>query len=144
MTEAKIEFIIQEEDVSQNENVYELCNASNYRKWIKLLPIEKTILFDNYNRKEYFTPIANVLLDNDTFTTGKKTGQKKRNTLIQFIPTISLDEFNEKTEWLYIFLINNRLVKIGGTRTGLKGRVSSYLCGHHIEERGKSGDCSKN
>ena len=35
------------------------------------------------------------------------------------------------------------IVKIGGTRTGLKGRVSSYLCGHHIEERGKSGDCSK-
>jgi hypothetical protein len=35
------------------------------------------------------------------------------------------------------------IVKIGGTRTGLKGRVSSYLCGHHIKERGKSGDCSK-
>lgn len=35
------------------------------------------------------------------------------------------------------------IVKIGGTRTGLKGRAVSYLCGHHIEERGKSGDCSK-
>jgi hypothetical protein len=40
-------------------------------------------------------------------------------------------------------VINDRIVKIGGTRTGLKGRVASYLCGHHIEERGKSGDCSK-
>jgi len=35
------------------------------------------------------------------------------------------------------------IVKIGGTRTGLKGRIASYICGHHIEERGKSGDCSK-
>ena len=39
--------------------------------------------------------------------------------------------------------MNDKIVKIGGTRTGLKGRVASYLCGHHIEERGKSGDCSK-
>jgi len=35
------------------------------------------------------------------------------------------------------------IVKIGGTRTCIKGRISLYLCGHHIEERGKSGDCSK-
>ena len=40
-------------------------------------------------------------------------------------------------------MINGRIVKIGGTRIGLKGRVISYLCGHHIKERGKSGDCSK-
>jgi len=40
-------------------------------------------------------------------------------------------------------VINDMIVKIGGTRTGLKGRVASYLCGHHIEERGKSGNCSK-
>lgn len=138
-----VEFVTEENDISQNENVYNYYETSNYKKWIKLLPINKTITFDEYDRKEYFISIANILLDNELFTTGKKSGQKKRNTLIQFVPTISIDEFNEKTEWLYIFLINNRLVKIGGTRTGLKGRVSSYLCGHHIEERGKSGDCSK-
>ena len=73
----------------------------------------------------------------------KKKGNKKRNTLIKFVPKISNEIFNKKTEWLYLFVINDRIVKIGGTRTGLKGRVSSYLCGHHIEERGKSGDCSK-
>jgi hypothetical protein len=63
--------------------------------------------------------------------------------MIKFNPIISSEDFNKKTEWLYLLVINNRIVKIGGTRTGLKGRVSSYLCGHHIEERGKSGDCSK-
>jgi len=38
---------------------------------------------------------------------------------------------------------NKKIVKIGGTRTGLSSRATSYLCGHHIKERGKSGDCSK-
>ena len=83
------------------------------------------------------------MLDTELFNSGKKTGTKKRNTLIQFIPKITDIQFNKKTEWLYLLTINDRIVKIGGTRTGIKGRVSSYLCGHHIIERGKSGDCSK-
>jgi hypothetical protein len=63
--------------------------------------------------------------------------------LIQFNPIIKTAEFNKNAEWLYIITINNRIVKLGGTRTGLKQRASSYLCGHHTTERGKSGDCSK-
>jgi hypothetical protein len=46
-----------------------------------------------------------------------------------------VDDFKEKKEWIYLFLINKRIVKIGGTRTGLSGRCASYLCGHHIQER---------
>jgi len=113
------------------------------KKWIKQIPINKTVLFEEYNRKNYFIPIADIVLDTELFTSGKKEGTKKRNTVIQFVSKISNEEFNKKTEWLYLLLINGRIVKIGGTRTGIKGRVSSYLCGHHIEERGKSGDCSK-
>jgi hypothetical protein len=41
-----------------------------------------------------------------------------------------------------MFTVNDKIVKIGGTRTGLKGRASSYLCGHHVPQRGKSGKCS--
>ena len=130
-------------DISGLPNITEIYESSIIKKWIKLIPVEKTILFDEYNRKEYFIPIADIILDSEEFTTGKKQGNKKRNTLIQFIPKISNELFNKKTEWLYLLIINNRIVKIGGTRTGIKGRVASYLCGHHIEERGKSGDCSK-
>jgi len=130
-------------DISGMENINEIYDASLIKKWIKLIPIKKTILFEEYNRKEYFIPIADIVLDNELFTTEKKQGQKKRNTLIQFIPKIPNEEFNKKNEWLYLLIINGRIVKIGGTRTGLKGRICSYLCGHHIEERGKSGDCSK-
>jgi hypothetical protein len=130
-------------DISKKENIKEIYETSLVKKWIKLISLNKTIDFDSYNRKEYFKPIANITLDTDIFLNGAKNGNKKRNTLIKFDSIISQKEFNKKTEWLYIFLINNHIVKIGGTRTGLKGRISSYLCGHHVQERGKSGDCSK-
>ena len=97
------------------------------------------ILFEDYNRRDYFSLVSQVILDEQLDVSGKK----KRNTLIKFIPTIDNTIFNKKNEWIYIFLINDRIVKIGGTRIGLKGRVASYMCGHHIKEREKSGDCSK-
>jgi hypothetical protein len=122
------------------ESLYESCPT---KKWIKLVPLDKTIPMESYNRKEHFIKVADIVLDDEIVMSGKKEGKKKRNTLIQFLPSISLDEFNKKTEWLYLLLINDRIVKIGGTRVGLKGRVMSYMCGHHIAERGKSGDCSK-
>lgn len=130
-------------DISGLDNFNELYENSPIKKWIKQIPINKTVSFEDYNRKEYFIPIADIILDNEVFPSGKKQGAKKRNTLIQFVPKISDEDFNKKSEWLYLLVINGRIVKIGGTRTGLKGRVASYLCGHHIEERGKSGDCSK-
>lgn len=130
-------------DISGLANINELYDGSLIKKWVKLIPIDKTIQFDEYNRKDHFIPIADIVLDNELITHGKKQGIRKRNTLIQFVPTISTEAFNKKTEWLYLLVINGMIVKIGGTRTGIKGRVASYLCGHHIKERGKSGDCSK-
>ena len=130
-------------DISGVANINELYESSLIKKWIKLIPSDKIIPFENYNRKDHFIPVADIILDNELFISGKKQGIKKRNTLIQFIPTISTEAFNKKNEWLYLLAINGMIVKIGGTRTGLKGRVASYLCGHHIEEKGKSGDCSK-
>ena len=130
-------------DISGLANINELYESSLIKKWVKLIPIDKTIPFKEYNRKDHFIPIADIVLDSELSTTGKNQGNKKRNTLIQFVPTISPEEFNKKNECVYLLVINDAIVKIGGTRTGLKGRVASYLCGHHIEERGKSGDCSK-
>lgn len=130
-------------DISGLANINELYESSLIKKWIKLIPTDKTIPFEEYNRKDHFIPIADIVLDSELFTSGKKQGNKKRNTLIQFVPIISNDTFIKKAEWIYLLVINGMIVKIGGTRAGLSGRVSSYLCGHHIKERGKSGDCSK-
>jgi UV damage endonuclease UvdE len=135
---------ISKKDISKKDNIQQLFNKSIYKNWIKLLPINKTIKLEDYNRKEYFTHVADIKLDNDIFTSGKNIGNKKRNTVIKFEPQIPNNELNEKTsEWLYLLVVNGYIVKIGGTRTGLKNRITSYLCGHHIKERGKSGDCSK-
>jgi len=126
-------------DISHNKNINKIYNDDKTKDWIKLISINSTISFDKYTRKDKFIQVANIVLDDEN----KSNGSKKRNTLIRFIPTISKKDFDEDIEWIYIFTINQRIVKIGGTRTGLKGRVGSYLCGHHIAERGKSGDCSK-
>ena len=121
-----IELIIEGEeqytnDISGLANINELYESSPIKKWIKVISTEKTILLDEYNRKDHFIPIADIVLDSEV----SSSGNKKRNTLIQFVPRISNELFNKKTEWLYLLVINDRIVKIGGTRTGLKGRVSS-------------------
>jgi hypothetical protein len=126
------------------KDIRELYNKSPYKKWIKLIPTHKTSPYEEYNRKENFIPVADIVLDGELHESGKNEGNKKRNTVIKFVPIISKEKFNEESiEWLYLFVIEGRIIKFGGTRTGLKGRVGSYLCGHHIKARGKSGDCSK-
>ena len=130
-------------DISGLSNIVELHALSTVKKWVKLIPLCKTILYSEYDKQSLFTKVANVSLDNEIARHGKNSGYKKRKTVIQFLPTIPAYEFDSNTsQWLYIFVINNRIVKIGGTRTGLKARCLSYLCGHHILERGNSGHCS--
>jgi hypothetical protein len=123
-------------DISGIVTIKELYEASAIKKWIKLIPKDKTILFEEYNKKTLFVPIADITLDNVMNTSGKKEGLRKRTTLIKlenFVKT----QIEEKKEWIYIITINNRIVKIGGTRDGIKNRFGSYLCGHHIPERKK-------
>lgn len=130
--------------IDKSIDIFKIYENDKTKNWIKLIQINNTADYDTYSKKDHFKLVANIKLDNEIHNKGKNKGRKMRNTLILFEPTIELKEFDEDTaEWIYIFTINNRIVKIGGTRTGLKGRVGSYLCGHHIKERGKSGDCSK-
>lgn len=110
-----------------------LQEQCSYKDWVKFIPMYDIVLFNNYNNKSYFREVADISLNNED----------KSSTLIKFNNLISKTEFNSKNEWLYLFTIDDVIVKIGGTRTGLKSRASSYLCGHYIKERNKSGDCSK-
>lgn len=95
--------------------------------WIKEICFENELSFISYKRKNDFIHVSNVELDLEI----------KRQTVIKFVPVISQELFNTKKEWIYLFTINDKIVKIGGTRNGLKDRCGSYLCGHHIKERGK-------
>lgn len=38
---------------------------------------------------------------------------------------------------VYIMTYNDYIIKIGGTKVGMQGRITSYLCGHCIPERKK-------
>ena len=67
-----------ENDISENENMIELYENSVYKKWIKLISMNKTVLFDEYNNKEYFLPVVDIVLDDGFFTNGKKKGEKKK------------------------------------------------------------------
>jgi hypothetical protein len=126
-------------DISNNNNVDELFKNDNTNKWIKLISTDKIIKFSDYDKKDYFHLVANIVLDNDV----DKNGKKKRKTLIKFEPTIDITDFNNPDEWIYVFTINDLIVKFGGTRKGLKNRSGSYLSGHQIKERGGSNSCSK-
>lgn len=130
------------EDISGLENINELYESSLIKKYIKKIPKDNTIDFETLPQKVYFNLIADIVLDTEISENGKSKGKKKRNTLIK------LDNFNKslidkKKEWIYIIVVNNRIVKIGGTRSGIKDRFGSYLCGHHIAERKKSGKASE-
>ncbi len=122
----------------QTVTIDQLINGLPNKKWIKQLILEDELELEEFIFSVQFIKVADIVLDNET----KKNGEQKRNTVIRFTPTISkkLWEFND--EWIYIMTMNNRIIKIGGTRNGLKSRCSSYLCGHHTVERGKSGKCS--
>jgi len=106
---------------------------SPFVDWIKILPPNRLVPLDSYDRRGDFHKVANVVLDADT----------RRQTVIKFDTTINTDDWKSKQEWLYLFVVDGNIIKIGGTRDGLKKRCGSYLCGHHIPERGRSGDCSK-
>lgn len=125
-------------DISGKTGVHTAYTKSPMKKWIKLIPANNTLSFKKYHRKNYFKLIADIVLDNED----TEEGNKKRNTLIRFDPKITKEEYSRKTEWIYLFVLNGQIVKIGGTRTGIKGRANSYLSGHYVAERGKAEDCS--
>lgn len=125
-------------DISGLANINELYANSLIKKYVKQISLDKTINFETLPQKSHFIPVADIVLDTDINDKGKK----KRNTLIK-LANFNKQLIDKKKEWLYIIVINNKIVKIGGTRSGIKERFGSYLCGHHIAERNKSGKASE-
>lgn len=107
------------------------------KNWIKAINLSSELLVSDYTVGHAFTKVADVVLDNDFTAKGKKA----RNTVIKFEPN-DKKQWQKEVEYVYLIVVNGKIVKIGGTRKGLKGRAASYLCGHHVQERQKSGRCS--
>jgi hypothetical protein len=101
--------------------------------WIKIIDTEKELKLCDFTLSSNFKHVANVI---------RTPPEARRNTVITFNPIVPKNEWNDGGQWIYIFTIDGFVVKIGGTRTGLKDRTGSYLCGHHTIDRGGSGKCS--
>ena len=110
-----------------------------YPRW--LVPIDFTALVPlvNFAFKEYFIKVADIQIDDEIkekSTKTKKAGEKARQTFIRFVAAINKKIWSEEAEWIYVFVVDGLIVKIGGTRTGLLKRCGSYLSGHGIPELG--------
>lgn len=101
--------------------------------WIKNIDLSLEIPLEAFQLATEFIHVANVI---------RSPKGVKRSTVITFEPVITKKEWAAHEQWIYILTIGGKIVKIGGTRTGLKDRTGSYLCGHHTADRGKSGKCS--
>ncbi len=113
--------------------VVKLIDKNTNKKWIKPINFATSTKYDDYAQRDKFIHVANVNLSIN----------KSNEYKICFTPCITNTEYVKKCEYIYLFTIDNYIVKIGGTRCGIKQRIASYLCGHHTLERGKSGSCSK-
>lgn len=103
------------------------------KKWAKSINYDNAELdINTFNNScdGVFVNAGKIILDDTT-----------RQSTIQVIPKNKKD-WNEKVEKIYIFVRNNKIIKIGGSRNCMKQRFTSYLCGHHVTERGKSGKMS--
>ncbi len=96
--------------------------------WAKIITTENTMTIDAFNElcENQFTRKCDIELDSSA----------NRQTVIK---TMNVDcaIYNEKTEHIYALVRNGLIMKLGGTRTGLKERWSSYLCGHCVPQRNK-------
>jgi len=132
----------------------ESSNLPPQSQWVRPIIFDEQIRWVNYDKKRYFKRVAWIIPDLEVVEEpsqsakkgkrnssakqpgGKQPGEKKRQTLIQFINTIPVDLWKEPVEWIYILVIDGYIVKIGGTRVGLDDRCRSYLSGHCVPEKG--------
>lgn len=92
---------------------------------------------DRYTAAPFdMTKVATVVLDDER----KLDGTKKRQTEIRFVPQINNDQWKSRSNWCYVIAIGGNVEKIGGTASGLKDRMASYLCG--TEAYRQAGTCA--
>ena len=59
---------------------------------------------------------------------------ESRRTTVRVEPECA-ERWNREVEVIYTIVRGGEVVKIGGTRTGMKKRWVSYMCGHCVPER---------
>lgn len=96
--------------------------------WAKTIETAHTVTALAFNEacQGSFVKYATIELDESA----------RRNTTIIANPVESA-AWKEKSERIYLLVRDGLVMKIGGTRTGMKDRWGSYLCGHCVQQRNK-------
>ena len=107
-----------------------IAGACARSQWRKPLQDELcTVSLFNAKCGNKFSPRAKIVLDDS----------ERRQTTIK-VEVLEKQEWKRKSEHIYLIVRDNAIVKIGGTRTGMKNRWGSYLCGHCVPQRIKKRD----
>lgn len=109
-----------------NENMKSSLGVQARAKWSKEIKDENTTI-SRYNESclNIFKKSCDIVLDPNP----------ARQTTITVANFTDEAAWKNKDENVYIFVRNGAIMKIGGTRTGMKDRWGSYLCGHCVQER---------
>jgi len=95
------------------------------KKWAKPLQQESvTIQLYNERCSHNFQLCGPIVLDESP----------QRQTTLTVVPE-DPKRWKSETEHIYAIVRNGEIMKLGGTRTGMKKRWDSYKCGHCVPER---------
>lgn len=102
-----------------------IAGAAARTVWKKtLVPETCTIEMFNETCEGKFAFQGNIALD---------PSDRRQTTLL--VEPADPVRWKEKTQHIYAIVRNGRIMKLGGTRTGMKQRWSSYLCGYCVPQR---------
>ena len=101
-------------------------NIINITKWVKRLEGYLKLNIDDFPLAQNFIRLGQFRL----------THNKRTLWDVEVQPHLT-DIYSRYQNGVYILTFNNYIVKIGGTKVGMRGRITSYLCGHCIPERKK-------
>ena len=103
------------------------ANPDTCKKWVKEIgDKDLTIQFNDFPISKEFTHIGSIEQSLETRILWDINPIEEAKSI-----------YDKKQNGIYIITLNNKIIKIGGTKVGMKGRISSYHCGHCIPERKK-------
>jgi hypothetical protein len=108
---------------------------------VRHVDLDTTPDLSDFSLKDHFVKVADIVPDTELRKKDanggkgkKKKDQKSRQTLLKFVPTIPKKTWEKKGEYIYLFIVDGKIVKIGCTRTSIDARCGGYLSGHGIPE----------
>lgn len=104
-----------------------LAGVAARQQWKKpLLPESITIDVYNQHCGGNFQYCGDIVLDED---------ESRQTTLRVIFPPENDARWKRETEHIYAIVCDGKIMKLGGTRTGMKKRWDSYKCGHCVPQR---------